>query len=257
MSLNAWEQQALDSIKDRLAGSDPELAALLSAFTRMASGEEMPGRDKVPAGSRRAFQRLRRARWRSGVRRMGRRLGIQRAAVLLWLLTTAAVIAVALALNAGSDHSTCAEVAAIICVDPAPGHSSGSPSHHTATGQAPQQPAVRIQQANPKVPLGTVGPGAVAASPSAVSRLPGRPGEDAIAALSAGQESHAMTTQQLEDHPSACRGREDLSVTPDRTRVFSLCRDGAGRVTIRVRHRLITPGSAAQAARTGADDGGV
>ena len=58
MSLNAWEQQALDSIKNGLAGSDPELAALLSAFTRLASGEEMPDREKVPARSRWALRRF-------------------------------------------------------------------------------------------------------------------------------------------------------------------------------------------------------
>ena len=46
MSLSAREQQALDSIKSGLAGSDPELAALLSAFTRLASGEEMPDRER-------------------------------------------------------------------------------------------------------------------------------------------------------------------------------------------------------------------
>ena len=34
MSLSAREQQALDSITDRLADSDPELAALLTGFTR-------------------------------------------------------------------------------------------------------------------------------------------------------------------------------------------------------------------------------
>ena len=42
MSLSAWEQQALDSIKDGLAGTDPKLAALLATFDRLASGEEMP-----------------------------------------------------------------------------------------------------------------------------------------------------------------------------------------------------------------------
>lgn len=51
MSLSAREQQALDSITDRLAGSDPELAALLTGFTRLASGEEMPPREKIRAGS--------------------------------------------------------------------------------------------------------------------------------------------------------------------------------------------------------------
>jgi len=154
MSLSAWEQQALDSIKDGLAGSDPELAALLSAFTRLASGEEMPGREKARAGSRRALRRLRRARWRSTARRVCRRLALQQAVLLLWLLTTAAMIAVALALSAGGDHGTCTETAAMICISPAPGHSPGSPSHSTATGQAPQQPAVPAEQANPLVPSG-------------------------------------------------------------------------------------------------------
>ena len=37
MSLSAWEQQVLDSIKDDLAGSDPRLVALLDTFTRLAS----------------------------------------------------------------------------------------------------------------------------------------------------------------------------------------------------------------------------
>ena len=151
MSLSAWEQQALDSIKDGLAGSDPELAALLSAFIRLASGEDMPDREKIRAGSRRALRRLRHARWRSNLRRVCQRLGFQRAALLLWLLTTAAVIAVALALNVGDGHATCTETAAIICIDPAPQHSPRSPSHNTATDQAPQQPAVRTQQASPKV----------------------------------------------------------------------------------------------------------
>lgn len=70
MSLSAWEQQALHSIKDGLAGSDPELAALLSAFTQLASGEQMPDREKIPAGSRRALRRLRRARRRSSLHKV-------------------------------------------------------------------------------------------------------------------------------------------------------------------------------------------
>jgi hypothetical protein len=49
MSLSPREQHALDSIRDRLAGSDPELAALLATFTRLASGEGMPARGPVRA----------------------------------------------------------------------------------------------------------------------------------------------------------------------------------------------------------------
>jgi hypothetical protein len=153
MSLSAWEQQALDSINNGLAGSDPELAALLSAFARLASGEDMPDREKIRAGPRRALRRLRRARWRSSVRRTCQRLGIQRAALLLWLLATAAMIAVALALNAG-DHAACMESLATVCAGPAPRHSPGSSSDNRTTGQAPQQLAVATQQAGPKVPPG-------------------------------------------------------------------------------------------------------
>jgi len=120
MSLSAWEQQALESIKDGLAGSDPDLAALLFAFTRMASGEEMPDREKIRAGTRRARRLRRTARRRFSVRRvMGgvcRRLDIGRAALLLWLLMTAALLAVALALNGSGEHGACAETAGMICV---------------------------------------------------------------------------------------------------------------------------------------------
>jgi hydrogenase-4 component B len=70
MSLSESEQRALDSIKDRLAGSDPELAALLSAFNRQASDEEMPDREKIQTGLPRVLRRLRRARWRSSMRRL-------------------------------------------------------------------------------------------------------------------------------------------------------------------------------------------
>ena len=134
MSLNAWEQQALDSIKDGLTGSDPELAALLSAFTRLASGEDMPDREKTRAGSRRSLRRLRRARMRANVRRVWQRLCFQRAALLLCLLTSAALIAVALALPAGGDHATCAETWAMVCTGPAPAHSPGLASHNTQAG---------------------------------------------------------------------------------------------------------------------------
>jgi len=150
MSLSAWEQQALDSIKNGLAESDPELAALLSAFNRLASDGEMPDREKINAGSRRALRRLRYARWRSIFRRVRRRLGFRRATLLLWLLTTAALIAaVALALNVGGAPTTCPETGVIICTGPAPRHSPGTPSRNTTISQVPRQPPVGIPQAGP------------------------------------------------------------------------------------------------------------
>ena len=47
MSLSASEQQALDSIEATLTSSDPKLASLLAIFARLASGEEMPVRERV------------------------------------------------------------------------------------------------------------------------------------------------------------------------------------------------------------------
>jgi hypothetical protein len=126
MSLSAWEQQALESIKNGLSGSDPELTALLSAFNRLASGEEMPERENIQARSRRALRRLCRARRRTSLKQPGQRPRFQRTFLLLWLLTTAAMIAIALVLSTG-DQGTCTETVAMVCV-PTPGHSPHEPS---------------------------------------------------------------------------------------------------------------------------------
>lgn len=151
MGLSAWEQQALDLIRNGIAGSDPELTSLLSAFTRLASDEEMPDREMVLAGPQRALRRLRHTGQRSSLSRVCRRLGFQRAALLLlWLLTTAALIAVVLVLSTGSDHgSTCTEPMATACAGPAPGHSPGPSSNSVTVVQVPQQPAASIVQAGP------------------------------------------------------------------------------------------------------------
>jgi hypothetical protein len=42
MSFTELETQALGSIADGLAGSDPRLASMLTIFSRLAAGEEMP-----------------------------------------------------------------------------------------------------------------------------------------------------------------------------------------------------------------------
>jgi len=106
MSLSTWEQQALDSIRDGLADSDPKLAARLAIFTRLASGEEMPVREKIHNASRRLARR-RRARARRS-RRPYRRLGVTHVMLLVWLVATSALIAVALGSNRGGGHGTCA-----------------------------------------------------------------------------------------------------------------------------------------------------
>jgi Protein of unknown function (DUF3040) len=105
-SMNAREQQALDSIRDGLASSDPTLAARLAMFTRLASGEEMPAREKVQAD---------RGRTGGHARRMNLRLSLQQAAVLLWLVITMALIAVALAVSRDGSQATSAGPWATFC----------------------------------------------------------------------------------------------------------------------------------------------
>jgi len=114
MSLSAWEQHALDSIKDGLASSDPTLVARLTIFTRLASGEEMPAGEQIQDGSRRA---VRPSRTRPvPVGRGYQRLGLpQVVPPLLWLVTTVALIAVALVYSRGGSQGTCTSSWATFC----------------------------------------------------------------------------------------------------------------------------------------------
>ena len=122
MSLSPWEQDSLDSIKNGLVDSDPGLVARLGMFTRLAAGETMPVRDKRQAASRQAVQR--------GARRstrLYRRLGMGRAMLLVWLITTLTLIAAALASSRASGPGTCAGFWGSLC------------GHETAAAQ-PAQP---------------------------------------------------------------------------------------------------------------------
>ncbi len=119
MSLSAWEEKALDSIKDEFTHSDPRLARLLTAFTQLASGEAMPVRKKIRAGSRRAISyplRKRRRCCQTGAcrnsSRMFRSLGLQHALVLVWLLITVTLIAVSVVLSGSSSHGTATQTCA-------------------------------------------------------------------------------------------------------------------------------------------------
>ena len=125
MSLTQPETQALGSIADGLAGSDPRLASMLTIFSRLAAGEEMPAREKTRARRRRpAALRPRRVRWyprRGTARRQPRRryprLVWQQAMLVLGAVISAALLTAALALSA-SGHATCARPAGTAC--PAP-----------------------------------------------------------------------------------------------------------------------------------------
>jgi hypothetical protein len=124
MSLNQPQTRALGAIADGLAGSDPRLASMLTIFSRLAAGEEMPAREKTRVRrGRPAVQRPRRARRhprrgtaRPQPRRRYARLGRQ-AVLVLGAVISAALLAVALALTA-SGHKVCAPPMGTAC--PAP-----------------------------------------------------------------------------------------------------------------------------------------
>ena len=113
MSLSVWEQDALNSIKNGLADSDPALAARLAMFTRLASAEDMPVREKIQA------VKLGVARRR---RRLYQRLGVGRAMLLLWLVTTLTLVTAAVASSRASGPGTGAGSWGSLC-----GHAAGAP----------------------------------------------------------------------------------------------------------------------------------
>jgi len=123
MSLNQPQRQALGSIGDGLAGSDPRLASMLNIFSRLAADEEMPGREKIRVRrGQPAAHRPRRARRhpRQGIalpqaRRLYPRLGLQQAVVLLWVVITAGLLAVALVLTPSASHKACIRSTGTAC----------------------------------------------------------------------------------------------------------------------------------------------
>jgi hypothetical protein len=121
MSLNEPEMQALGWIQDGLAGSDPRLASMLSIFSRLAAGEEMPAREKIPVRGRPAADRPRRARRHPRrdialpqARRLYPRLGLQQAMLLLWVVISAGLLAIALVLSTRG-HKGCIQSMGTTC----------------------------------------------------------------------------------------------------------------------------------------------
>ena len=131
MGLSPREQHALDSIKDRLAGSDPELTALLGTFTRLTSGEEMPDREPVQQRKRRPPHR---GELRRHANRVYHRLGFHRVALLLWLVITVALITTAMAFDRSSQDG-CSWVAISAAIQ------RSCPAHDTGLQAGP--PAIR------------------------------------------------------------------------------------------------------------------
>jgi hypothetical protein len=130
MSLSAHEQQALDGIAAGLAHSDPRLASLLATFSKLASGEEMPAREKVRV-----------ARWNTltCTHRMYQRVGFKRVALVLWLVIGIVLVLVALAVSHGATGKGCARSWPTACAGAVPVHSFGL-AHSTAARQTAGKP---------------------------------------------------------------------------------------------------------------------
>ena len=114
------EMQALGSIEDGLAGSDPALASMLGIFSRLTSGEEMPARENIRV-RRGAVHHPPRLRWSphhgTALRRPRQlylRLGWQQAVLLVWVVVFAGLIALALVLSADG-HEACTSFIRTVC----------------------------------------------------------------------------------------------------------------------------------------------
>ena len=133
MSRTEPHSQALDAIADGLAGSDPRLASMLTIFSQLAAGEEMPAREEIrirrgwpPARPRRTRRHPRPGRALPQPHRRYPRLGRQQAMLLLWVVISAGLLAVALALN-DSGHKACIRSMGTVCPSPfIPQHADAS-----------------------------------------------------------------------------------------------------------------------------------
>src|SRR5690348_590792 len=99
MSPAGWEYQALESIQGALGHADPKLSSLLATFSRLASSDEMPAHETVRSPLRHPPHRRRPRPGRA--KAPYRHRSLQRAVILTWLITSIALIIVAVILSRG------------------------------------------------------------------------------------------------------------------------------------------------------------
>lgn len=164
MSLSAHERQALETIEDSLAGSDPKLASMLATFNRLAAGEEMPTREETRAGGLPSVG-YRRHQRRVAVTWTARRgTGGQWARPLLLLLAVVVVVVatavIALEVSRSGERA-CTGSFALACAGQARTQVS-----RPATGRAPARLAPRTTGMRRREADVTIGePGAHGAAP--------------------------------------------------------------------------------------------
>lgn len=120
MSLTGRERHLLDNISTGLARSDPDLERLMWTFGQLAVDEQMPAREQIRGRWRRtACARSRRrpsARPRSGRTVIAGRvdIGIGGVVILIWVLVSAVLISLGVAMGGG--HTVCRDVSVAGCL---------------------------------------------------------------------------------------------------------------------------------------------
>ena len=106
MSISQREQTALEAMENGLARSSPELASMLTIFSRLTEGEELPVRERVrPAVGDRGTGAA--VAGRIGAGRIRRHLGRQPWR-WLWLAAAVALLALSLTVGHGTGENPCA-----------------------------------------------------------------------------------------------------------------------------------------------------
>jgi hypothetical protein len=123
VSLSARDRQALESIETGLSGSDPKLASMLHAFSRLTAGEDMPEPESAHRNVVRAMRIWRTLRVPHRLLLRWSRWHRARLLVCLWLAISLALITVAVVLSRASPGS---------CASPMPDCAA-----HTARTEAP------------------------------------------------------------------------------------------------------------------------
>lgn len=111
MSLSSHDRNVLARISADLTGSDPDLAGMLGTFAQLTAADDLPAREQLRPHWPRAWRRLRAAQL----------------LILVWLLVTAAMIAVAVSLS-GSGTASCNPLWAQACAGPTPAMTAHAPS---------------------------------------------------------------------------------------------------------------------------------
>lgn len=122
MGLSARERQALASIEDGLAESDPDLVTRLDSLSRLVAHEDTPAPAQRPAGRLR-FLVSPLAQWLPGSHgdRSTPTYSRRGSAILaIWLAISCALIATAVTLSHVPSSGACAAMLALHCDSPAP-----------------------------------------------------------------------------------------------------------------------------------------